>query len=1029
MHREYRPDSMTPGHDHESHDHADDDAERRALTFTTVIVGALLACDVSCQFLGYEALARPFGIRLALIAAFLGGGRVVYLAFVSLLEGKIGADIALAVACVAAGLAGEYFVAAEVVFIALLGECLEALTLDRAQRAIHKLLEYRPRTARLLKDGHETEVEVDAVAPGDVLLVRPGERIAADGRVLRGRTAVDQSILTGESLPVDVGPGDRVFTGSINQFGQLEIAVEQVGSQTTMGRVIELLAEAQKQKAPLERTADRLARRFLPAVLTATLLVFLATNARAAWGWFRDGTAPGIDVNPALAVLVVACPCGLVLATPAAVLAATARLARLGVLLKSGAALERLAEVDAIALDKTGTLTEGRPELGDCVTLPPWSADDLLAIAAAAEQPSEHPLARLLVAAAARSERTLPAAESFQAHPGVGVAAQVPWREERCNVLVGNLRLIRDQKIPVPAEIDEALARFDETGQTVLLVAVNGTIAGVIGARDKVRPEAHDVVHALRHLGISDLTILTGDRPAPARELARRVHLTQIEAEKTPADKADWVHRRQHEGRVVAMVGDGINDAPALALADVGLALGGVGADVAAEAGSVVLMGDPLAPLPQAIRLARQTVKIIRQNILVFAFGLNGVAILLAGLRVLGPVAAAIFHQIGSLLVLLNAMRLLGFERWGELAPWRAADGVVQVCRRCRPGILAHWADNHRRGILRALAGAAVMAYVASGISVIGPDQLGVLQRFGRFVPPLLAPGLQIRFPWPVETVVQVEPGLVRSVRIGIPGDRQTEQPVDWSATHGVRRADAALFFTGDENLVELGAQVEYIDSEAGAMDRLFGAVNVEETVFPAAEAVVREMMGKAPLEAILVSDRAGLEQALSTALQDRLHRVGLHQVVERVRIVDAHPPREVVPAYREVSAAVSDVERYHNEALAYAAEQSLQGKAEAQSIRDQGASKATEFRWRAEGESAAFLCRQAAYAGHPELASFRMLWKTLGNALAGRPKLVLDPRIKGRRHVWMADPTTLGAGKFETLPAMPQSVQPESND
>ena len=432
--------------------------------------------------------------------------------------------------------------------------------------------------------------------------------------------------------------------------------------------MIDLLNEAQRHKAPLERTADRLARRFLPAVLAATVLVFLATNARAAWSWVREGTPPTIEVLPALAVLVVACPCGLVLATPAAVLAATARLARLGVLVKSGAALERLAQVDAIAFDKTGTLTEGRPELGDCVTLPPWKAADLLMIAAAAEQPSEHPLARLLVAEAARSGLHLPPAEEFQAHPGVGVEARIPWGDDRQSVLVGNLRLVRDQGIPITAEIDEALARFDETGQTALLVAVNGSIAGAIGARDRVRPEAHDVVHELRELGIGDLTILTGDRQAPARDLARKVHISQIEPERTPADKAEWVRRRQHEGRVVAMVGDGINDAPALALADVGLALGGVGTDVAAEAGSVVLMGDPLVPLPQAIRLARQTVRIIRQNILVFAFGLNGVAIVLAGLRVLGPVAAAIFHQVGSLLVLLNAMRLLGYRALGRAA-------------------------------------------------------------------------------------------------------------------------------------------------------------------------------------------------------------------------------------------------------------------------------------------------------------------------------------------------------------------------
>ena len=294
---------------------------------------------------------------------------------------------------------------------------------DRAQRAITNCsIPAADRTPA--PEGHETEVAVDAVAPGDVLLVRPGERIAADGTVHRGRTAVDQSILTGESLPVDVGPGDRVFTGSINQFGQLEIQVEQVGSQTTMGRVIELLTEAQKHKAPLERTADRLVRRFLPAVLAATCLSSWPPT-RGRLGLVPGRNSPAIDVMPALAVLVVACPCGLILATPAAVLAATARLARLGVLVKSGAALERLAQVDAIALDKTGTLTEGRPELGDRVALPPWNGESSRhrRRGRATQRAS---LARLLVVEAARSGTSLPAAGGLPGPSRCGRHGEVP---------------------------------------------------------------------------------------------------------------------------------------------------------------------------------------------------------------------------------------------------------------------------------------------------------------------------------------------------------------------------------------------------------------------------------------------------------------------------------------------------------------------------------------------------------------------------------------------------------------------------
>jgi len=343
--------------------------------------------------------------------------------------------------------------------------------------------------------------------------------------------------------------------------------------------------------------------------------------------------------------------------------------------------------------------------------------------------------------------------------------------------------------------------------------------------------------------------------------------------------------------------------------------------------------------------------------------------------------------------------------------------------------VVGHWAVHHRRALLRVSALAALLVYLASGVTLIGPDQVGVLQRWGRFISPLLSPGLHLRFPSPFETVVKVEPRLVRSARIGLPGLQKANQPVDWSATHGVRRAEAALFFTGDENLVELGARVEYVDTEAGALDRVLGSVGVDETVQPAAEAVVRETVCKTPLEAILVTHRGEVEETMTRALQDRLARAGLHLVVERVRIVDAHPPREVVPAYREISRAVSDVERYRNEAEAYAAEQSLEAEAESRSIRDQGATRGNQVHARAEGESAAFLVRQLAHAEHPDLSAFRLLWRTLGTALAGRPKLLLDPRIKGRRHVWMADPTTLGAGKIESLPPTPLAPPGRESD
>ncbi|MDR3636703.1 MAG: HAD-IC family P-type ATPase, partial [Isosphaeraceae bacterium] len=710
----------------------------------------------------------------------------------------------------------------------------------------------------------------------------------------------------------------------------------------------------------------------------------------------------------------------------AAVLAATARLARRGVLVKGGAALERLARADTFAFDKTGTLTEGRPELGERIALAGFRADDVLRLAAAAERPSEHPLARLLVQQAGALGMTLPDVADFQAQPGAGIASRLRLEDGERDVLVGNLRLFRERAIPVPPEAEQAIEGLDAAGQTALLVALAGQVIGVIGARDRVRREAHDVIHDLKHLGLKDLTILTGDRPAPARAVAKKVHIKNFEAELTPAGKAEWVERRRHEGRIVAMVGDGINDAPALALADVGIAVAAAGADVSAEAGSVVLLGEPLEPLPEAIALARRAVRIIRQNILVFAFGLNSVAIVLAGLRVLGPVAAAVFHQIGSLLVLLNAMRLLGFEGNSKLA--RVLGGLATICRRCWPTDPVGWSWEHRRALLRGGVVAGVLLYVGSGIVIVGPEQVGVLRRWGRYEAPLLRPGLHVRLPFPWESVTKVEPETVRVARIGLAGPAAEKVgPIAWSATHGARRDESALFFTGDENLVELSGVVEYRYTEAGVPGLLFGVARVEEGVSAAAEGVFREAVGCAPLETILVDRRREFEAEIERRLRARLAATGLVVAVDRVRVIDAHPPREVVPAYRDVSAAASDVERLKNDAEAFAAERHWSALAEAQGRRDAASATRDSLRYRAEGESKAFSARQSAHAARPDLTEFRLLWNTLATTYAGRPKLILDPRAAGRRHIWLADPERLGLGQV-LAPEMP-ATGPEPED
>ncbi len=701
MHREYRPDDTHHGHGAGlgiiQADPADDE---RALIAFTALLGGLVGLDFILGMLGFDTTRFPLRLSPTMIAALLGAVYIVYGALRSLLHGRIGADLALAQACLAALVIGQPFVAAEVVFIALLGEVLEAWTFAHARRALGRLVDQTPRLARVRRGEDEVEVPADRVAIGDRVLVRPGERIPVDGTILAGRSTVDQSTLTGESLPIDRGPGDPVFTGTINQFGAIEVAAEKVGDATTFGQVLRLVAQARRRKAKLEKTADRLARYFLPVVelaAGATLLI----GYLAGWPdvWSRT-----------VAVLVVACPCGLVLATPAAMLASLAWLARHGVLIKGGTAIESLAACDTFAFDKTGTLTQGRPGFKSLIPLAGHDEEALLRWAASAETASRHPLAATVVDEARRRSLGLLEAVDASVLPGAGVQARcVGAGGESHSVLVGNRRLLAEHGIEPDASVDEVLGRLDGHGETALIVAVDGAVAGVIGVHDSVRPEAHDVVHDLRHLKIREIAVLTGDREPAARAVAKKIHADTVAAELLPADKARWIEERRGAGRKVAMVGDGINDAPALAQADAGIALGGVGADLAAEAGSLILLGDPLRVLPGLVELSRSTVRIIRQNIIGFAFGFNAVAMLSATLGILGPIPAAILHQVGSLLVLLNSMRLLVHGGWSELPPARAlrrlGSWIGRADDRVDIAAIGRWAWRRRRAAAVAACG------------------------------------------------------------------------------------------------------------------------------------------------------------------------------------------------------------------------------------------------------------------------------------------------------------------------------------
>jgi Cu+-exporting ATPase len=910
----------------------------------TALVGGLLFADVERYLaawltpLGLDLPAwEPtlFGYRFALVAAVVGGARVLYNSLESLFDGRIGSDLALAIACLAAIVLKEELVAAEVVFIGLVGECLEAFTFARTRRALGSLAELFPQRCWVLRDGVETRTYTTDVIVGDRIVVKPGGRIPVDGTVIDGRCAVDASALTGESLPQDKGPGDDVLAGSIALGGSLTIEAKKVAKQTVAGQVIDLTAAALKDKAPLERQADRYAKLFLPAVLVLALVTFFANLAfqmsstppagvpKASWA-----AAARVAAYPALGVLVVACPCALILATPAAVIAALGRLAGTGVLIKGGSALERLAGVTAFAFDKTGTLTEGKLQLGDIIALNGSSTDEVLRTAAVAEQKSEHPIAVLL---AGRASDGLAPLDEFTAHPGAGVEAVAAGER----LLVGNRRLFEERGFTLNADVLASLEHLDSTGQTSLIVAKNGAILGAIGARDTVRAEAAPVLAELRAAGLSPIALLTGDRAAAAKSVADQLPLTEVHAELLPQQKAEWVADKH-----AAFVGDGVNDAPALARAAVGIAIGG-GTDIAAEAGDIVLMGGGLQPLPLLVRLSRETVRIIRQNILVYAFGVNLVGIVLTGwLWPLfaptpawyerAPLVGVLYHQLGSLLVLLNSMRLLAFERTvADSTLGKLRDTTQAVGRRLDTFRI----DDALHGVLhnwkRIAAGFAIVTafiWLGTSFTQINLDEVGVVQRFGA-VTADLEPGLHVRWPWPIETVSRVKPNLIRTVEVGFrglvePASDRLQRPTDgltWSSSHseGVARlTDEAVMITGDGDLVEILATVRYRIKEP--RQYLFASSDPDAVIRSTAESVLRELVASQRFLELLTIRRAGLEKEALARLEHRLNDAGgLGVEIDGITLHDLHPPPEVVSSYHAVARAIQERDRLLNEAEA----------------------------------------------------------------------------------------------------------------
>src|SRR5215472_12579027 len=554
-----------------------------------------------------------------------------------------------------------YFdVSAVVITLVVLGRWLEARARGRTSEAIRRLVSLAPRTARVVRDGAELDVPTAEVRVGDFVRIRPGERIPVDGVVTEGASSIDESMLTGESLPAEKTPESKVFAGTVNRTGSFVFRAARVGSETALARIVKLVADAQGSRAPIQRLADRVAAVFVPIVLAIAAMTFLA--------WWVFGPAPSAlyALTNAVAVLVIACPCAMGLATPTAIMVATGRGAELGILVKNATALEMLDGVNTVVFDKTGTLTVGRLLVTDVKTAPggELGEDEVLALAAAAEQGSEHPLGDAIVARAKERGLALPPIGEFATVPGQGIDAMAA--EDR--VLLGNRTLMDMRGIDVEPLSARAGALTSE-GKTVVYLALGGRALGVIAVADALKPEAPDAVAALARRGI-DVAMLTGDARPTAKAIAVRAGIERVMAEVLPEDKASEIARLRAEARRVAMVGDGINDAPALARADVGIAMGS-GTDVAIEAADVTLVRGDLRGVVAAVDLAHRTIRIIKQNLL-WAFGYNVVLIPVAAGALypiwgvlLSPILAGAAMAFSSVSVVTNSLRLKRFESKG----------------------------------------------------------------------------------------------------------------------------------------------------------------------------------------------------------------------------------------------------------------------------------------------------------------------------------------------------------------------------
>lgn len=599
----------------------------------TILSGIFLLIAVIFMIFGINT---PVYLNPAWGTVIISGIPMLLLAMTRLIREKwISSALLIAIAMVASLFIGEIFAAGEVAWIMALGALLEDWTVERAKKGLRNLINLTPQTGRRIVDGVEEIVPVDDIKIGDTLRILPGENVPVDGEIVKGTTSLDQSIMTGESLPIDKEVGDDVFCGTMNMYGAIDIKATSLGENSSLQKLIDLVKAADEKQAPTQRIADKWATWLVPVALIIAIAAWLITG----------------NIERGVTVLVVFCPCALILATPTAIMAAIGQATKYGVLIKSGEALETLGGLNTIVFDKTGTLTYGNLEVSDVISLKDDLTEvDLLKLTASCEKLSEHPLAKAVVNNAKELKIDIEEPKDFKMYPGKGVSCKNSYGQ----IYAGNSKFIKENNIEV--NVDDSLSQLKNEGKASIIVALDGEVVGLIGLSDVIREDSKSMIESLHELG-TDCILLTGDNPETANYFASQVGISKVHGNLLPQEKLDWIEKLKNEDKQVCMIGDGVNDAPALKTANVSVAMGSMGSDVAIEAADIALLGDDIGKIPYLKKLSNSTLFTIKANI-AMSMTINAVAIICSVLGLLNPVTGAIVHNAGSCLVVLNAALL-----------------------------------------------------------------------------------------------------------------------------------------------------------------------------------------------------------------------------------------------------------------------------------------------------------------------------------------------------------------------------------